>query len=175
MRTLKTFLLCALMLTASAAIAHDIRVDYDRTAEFYNYKTFMWIKGPELANPFINERIINAVNAELQARGLCLVTSNADLAISADTATSENNIFYAGLAGGWSWYHYWAPRPSITVVETFEPGTLVINMFDTQTRRMVWWATGTEVEKNHGHRNKTVEMMFEDFPPHLRIVVTETW
>jgi hypothetical protein len=172
MRTInKTLLLCALMLTVNLAIADEVRTDYDRTAEFYKYKTFMWINEPQPANPFLKEWIINAVNAELQAKGLRLVTSNADLAVSANTATCDKNkveTFYAGLAGGWSWYHYWTPEPSITVVETFDADTLVVDVSDTQTKRVVWWATGTETvsaEKSIKHLNKSVEKMFRAFPP----------
>jgi Domain of unknown function (DUF4136) len=178
MRTMKTFLLCALMLMAGLAIADHVRTDYDRGAEFFKYKTFMWIQEPQLANPLMNEQIINAVNAALEARGLCLVTSNADLAISVNTATCENNnseVFYAGLAGGWGWYHYWAPKPSITVIEPFDVDSLVIDLFDTQTKRVVWWGTGTEAEKNVKHLNKAVARMFENFPPRQKLVVAETW
>jgi hypothetical protein len=171
MRTMKTLLLCGLMLTASLAIADHVRTDYDRSAGFDRYKTFMWINEPQCASTLMNELIFNAVNAELQGRGLSLVTSDADLAVSVNTATSENGkseIFYASLAGGWGWYHYWAPKPSITVLETFEVGTLVLNLFDTQTKRVVWWATGTEAEKDVKHLNKTVKKMFENFPPPLK-------
>ena len=168
----RPLLLCALMLTASLAIARHVRTDYDRSAEFYKYTTFMWIKEPQLANSFLTEQIINAVNAELQARGLCLVTSNADLAISAHTLMDENpklKFFYADLAGGWNWYYYWTPTPSVTVLETFEVGTLVVDLFDTQTRRMVWWTSGTETvtektEKDLKNLNKKVEKMFRDLP-----------
>jgi len=175
MRTMKTLLLCGLMLTASLAIADYVRTDYDRSAEFDRYRTFMWIKEPECANPcanpLMNQLIFNAVNAELQGRGLSLVASDADLAISVTTATSDNNkseVFYAGLTGGWGWYHYWAPKPSITMIETFEVGTLVLNLFDTETQSVVWWATGTEAEKSVRHLNKTVRKMFENFPPRLK-------
>jgi hypothetical protein len=159
------------MLTASLATAdHHVRTDHDRSAEFYKYKTFMWTNEPQPANPFMKEWIINAVNAELQAKGLCLVTSNADLAVSATTATSDNHgseTFYAGLAGGWSWYHYWTPaEQSITVVEPLEVGTLVVEVSDTQTQRVVWWGTRTETVSNSvKHLNKAVEKMFMNFPP----------
>ena len=170
MRTMKTLLLCGLMLTASLAIADYVRTDYDRSAQFDRYRTFMWIKEPECANPLMNQLIFNAVNAELEGRGLSLVASDADLAISVTTATSGTNkseVFYAGLTGGWGWYHYWAPKPSITMIETFEVGTLVLNLFDTETQSVVWWATGTEAEKSVRHLNKTVRKMFENFPPRL--------
>ena len=171
MRTM-ALLLCALMLTSSVAIAHQVKTDYDRSAQFYKYTTFMWIKEPQLASFLTNEQIIEAVNAELQARGLYLVTSDADLAVSVHSATYENRqlkFFYADLAGGWGWYRYWRPIPSITVVEIFKVGTVVVDLFDTRTQRVVWWATGTDTvteraEKNVQHLNKAVERMFWNFP-----------
>src|SRR5215470_11263152 len=73
MKTMRTLLLCALMLTGSFAIAHHVRTDYDRSAGFCRYKTFMWIDQPQTPDhDFIKERIINAVNAQLQAKGLRL-------------------------------------------------------------------------------------------------------
>jgi hypothetical protein len=170
MRMIRTLTLCAVMLTARLAMAHDIRADYDRSAEFYKYKTFMWVHEPQPAIPLMNDRIIKAVNAELEGRGLRLVTSNADLAVSAHTAPPENHksdLFYAALAGGWSWYHYWVPEPSITVVEVFEDNTLVIDVIDTQTQHPVWWAAGNEIvcDKSVKHINRAVRKMFEFYPP----------
>ena len=137
MRTTKIFLLCVFMLAGSIAIADHIRADHDRSAPFYDYKTFMWIKEPQLANAWENEWIVNAVNNELRARGLCLVKSNADLAVSATTATCNpcsnlpSKAFYARLAGGWSWYQYWTPAEEfMTVVEPFEADALVVDVAD---------------------------------------------
>ena len=176
----KPLLLCALMLTASLAIAHHVKTDYDRSAEFYKYTTFMWNQEPNLANCVMNEHIINAVNAELQGKGLHLVTSNADLAVSANTAACDNpnlKAFYARLPGGWSWIYNWSPLPSITVVEAFEADTLLVQLFDTRTQCVVWWGAGTEIvseksEKNVKHLNKAIARMFENFPA-IRLVETE--
>jgi hypothetical protein len=117
----------------------------------------------------MNEWIVNAVNAELYAKGLCLVKNNADLAVSATTATGgghEEQTFYAGLAGGWSWYHYWTPsEPPMLVVEPFEGDTLVVEVSDTQTARVVWWGTATDtVSENIKRINKRVKKMFMNFP-----------
>jgi hypothetical protein len=174
---MRTLLLCTLMLTGSLAVADHVRTDYDRSAPFYTYKTFMWVQEPQHPNPWMNEWIINAVNSELEARGLCLVKDNADLAVSAYTATTvrchgtcDNGLtkpFYAGLAGGWSWYEYWTPaEPAIMVVETFDTDSLVVDVAETQTQRAVWWGIGTEAISNHvKHVNRRVEQMFLSFPP----------
>ena len=173
MRTMKIVLLCVLMLTGSIAIADHIRADHDRSAPFYDYKTFMWSKEPQLSNAWENEWIVNAVNHELQARGLCLVNSNADLVVSATPATCNpcSNVqsrgFNAPLAGGWSWYAYWTPaEESITVVEPFEADALVVELADVQRERVVWWGAATEaVSDSVKHINKRIEQMFYSFPP----------
>jgi hypothetical protein len=160
------------MLTGSIAIADHATTDYDRSAPFYNYRTFMWVKEPQLPNASQNEWIINAVNAELQAKGLCLVKSNADLAVSATTATCncsqvESKSFYAALAGGWSWYRYWTPaEASITVVEPFAGDALVVDVADIRAQRVVWWGAATETVSDHvKHINRRIAEMFVSFPP----------
>jgi len=180
MRTKGTLLLCALMLTASLAIADEIRRDHDRSAGFYRYKTFMWLDDPQFVHTWMNEWIIKAINDELQARGFCLVTSNADLVVSTATATitpcssgpgcietfpSKLEMFYAGLPGGWSWTYYWTPLPSKLVVEPFDLDSLVVYLSDTQANRVVWWGTATEALKDTNHLHRDIERMFEYFPP----------
>ena len=81
--------MCAFTLMASIAFAQEIKTDYDHTTDFSKYRTFMWIKEPKPENPLMKQRIIDAINAQLQSKGLRLVTTNADLGVSANTATKE--------------------------------------------------------------------------------------
>jgi len=171
-RILKLSILCALLMVASLAIAQDIKTDHNHSVDFAKYKTFTWIKEPKTGNPLMKERIVDAVNRELQAKGLRLVASGADLGISANTATKEEHTldsFYGGFPG-WRWHHYW---DGPVVVETYEVGTLVVDLFDTETKQVVWWATASDTisdkpEKNTEHLNKAVEKMFKDFPPRTK-------
>src|SRR5205085_11261798 len=98
---------------------------------FSKYKTFTWIKEPKTENPLMRQRIINAINTQMEATGLRLVSQDADLGISANTATKEEqtlNSFYDGF-GGWGWHRYCGP----VTVETYTVGTLVVDLFDTKT------------------------------------------
>jgi len=56
------------------------------------------------------------------------------------------------------------------VVDTYQVGTLVVDLFDTETKQVVWWSTASDTvsdkpEKNAKHLNEAVEKMFKDFPP----------
>jgi hypothetical protein len=173
-RIIKTSVLGVLLLTASLALAQDIKTDYNHTANFSRYRTFMWVKEPQPQNPLMKQRIMDAINAQLQLRELRLVNENADLAISANVATQERHTlqsFYDDFPG-WGWHRMWGPGPGYgtVVVDTYEVGTLVVDLFDTHNKDVVWWGSATATvsdkpEKNTKKLDKSVEKMFKDFPP----------
>jgi hypothetical protein len=159
------------MMTAGFLYAQDVKTDRDKHVDFSKYHTFTWIKEPKTENPLMKQRIIDAVNTQLAAAGLRLVESHADLGVAANTATRQEHTlqgFYDGFPGGWGWHRYWG-GPVMTYVDTYEVGTLVVDLFDTETKQVVWWASATDTisdkpEKNAEHLNKAVEKMFKDFP-----------
>jgi hypothetical protein len=161
------------MLTATLAFAQKVTTDYNKSAAFSTYKTFTWIKEPKTSNPLMRQRIIDSVNAALMAKGLRLTTGQADLGVAAHTATNEErslNTFYDGFGGGWRWGGFGGLGSATTTVTTYEVGTLVVDIFDTQTKEAVWRATATKTisdnpQKNEASLNKAVAKMFDKFPP----------
>jgi hypothetical protein len=156
------------------ALAQDVKTDYNHTVNLAKYRTFAWVKEPKTQNPLMKQRIVDAINAQLEARGMELVTDNADLGISANVATHERHTlqsFYDDFPG-WGWHRMWGPGPGVvtTTVDTYQVGTLVVDLFDTHTKQVVWWASamGTvsdKPEKNAKKLEKSVEKMFKEFPP----------
>jgi len=167
-RIIKFLIICVFVMVPLALIAQEIQTDYDHTTDFSKYKTFTWIKQPKTENPLMQQRIIDAVNTQLEAKGLQLVSSGADLGISANAATKEQqtlNSFYDGFHG-WGWHRYWGP----VTVDTYTVGTLVVDLFDMQTKQVRWWASASDTisdnpEKNAKKLNEAVEKMFKHFPP----------
>jgi len=167
-RILKILIICVFVMVPLALIAQDVQTDYDHTTDFSKYKTFTWIKQPKTENPLMQQRIIDAVNTQLETKGLRLVSTDADLGISANTATREEqtlNSFYDGFSG-WGWHRYWGP----VTVETYTVGTLVVDLFDMQTKQVKWWSAASDTisdkpEKNAKKLNEAVEKMFKHFPP----------
>jgi hypothetical protein len=54
--------------------------------------------------------------------------------------------------------------------QDFKEGTLVVNMYDAKTKRILWHGAveGTlsdKADKNEKNLNKAVAKMFKDFPP----------
>jgi hypothetical protein len=115
--------------------------------------------------------VIDEVNSALAAKGLKLVTSNADLGIAAHEATKEQhslNTFYDGFGGGWRWGGGFGT--ATTTVNNYQVGTLVVDMFDCKTKDAVWRATASKTlssnpQKNAESLNKAITDMFKKFPP----------
>ena len=162
------------ILSAAVAFAQKVTTDYKKSANFSTYKTYMWIKEPKTSDPLMRQRIVDDVNTGLTGRGLQLVTSNADLAIAAHTATKAERTletFYNGFGGGWRWGGGFGS--ATTSVQTYEVGTLVVDIFDARTKQALWRGTSSKTlsdnpQKNADNLNKAVEKMFKNFPPSSR-------
>src|ERR1700683_32044 len=93
------------MLFATATFAQQVKTDYDRNANFSQYKTYSWEK-VQTQDPLWVDRIKEAVNAALTAKGLAPVESGGDVAIVAIEMTKDQrtlNTFYDGFGSGWGW------------------------------------------------------------------------
>src|ERR1700676_5813790 len=93
------------LLFASASFAQQVKTDYDRSADFSQYKTYSWEK-VQTQDPLLVDRIKEAVNADLTAKGLTPVDSGGDVAIVAMEMTQNHqslNTYYDGSGGGWRW------------------------------------------------------------------------
>src|SRR5262245_21508993 len=144
-----------ILFAATVAFAHKVRVDYDHSVNFAKYRTFMWVEKPQSENPIMDDRIVNAVNAQLSAKGLEPVTSGADLSVSASSSIEEKqivNTFYDGwgFGGGWGWGWGWGgPGWATTYVDTYLEGTTVVELADTTSEKVIWRgiATGSVSDK----------------------------
>jgi Domain of unknown function (DUF4136) len=158
-----------LLATCGRVTAQQVTRDYDHHANFEQYHTFVWIRQPNMSNPLAKQRVIAAVNNALTAKGWQLVTSNADVGIVANGAIRQQqtlDTFYNGFPGWrWDW-----DGMSTTLVNTYDVGTLVVDLFDAHTRQAIWRGTAKDTlsdkpEKNADKIDKAVDKMFKDFPP----------
>lgn len=161
----------AIALVGCASFGHNVHTDYDAAANFGQYKTFMWIKEPKAMNPLVSQRVVDDVDAALEAKGLRRVDRDADLGVVAHVATREErtlSTFYDHFGGGWRWRHGFG---TATTRETiYEVGTLVVDLFDGRTKEAVWRGTSSKTlsdnpQKNAESLNRNIARMFRDFPP----------
>jgi hypothetical protein len=169
------FVLMALVLLfAGKSWAGDVKTDYDRNANFGNYKTYSWEK-VKTQDPLVADRIKNAVNAALAAKGWTQVDSGGDISIVAMEITKKQqslNTFYDGFGGGWGWRGFGGGGfgEATTTTETYKVGALVVDLFDTKTKQLVWRGNSSDTLSNNSDKNiknmdKDVQKMFKQFPP----------
>jgi hypothetical protein len=117
------------------------------------------------------DRIKEAVDSALAAKGWRRVESGADISIMAMEMTNEHrtlNTYYDNFGGGWGWGGWFGT--STTTENTYTVGTLVVDFFDSNTKMLVWRgsASGTlsaKSDRNIRKLDKAVQKMFEHFPP----------
>jgi hypothetical protein len=163
-----------MFLFAGTSSAQQVKTDYDREANFGQYKTYSW-EHVNTRDPLFVDRIKNSVNAALAAKGLTQVDSGGDVSIVAVEITRNQqtlNTFYDGLGGGWGWRRFGGGGfgEATTTTETYKVGTLVVDLFDTKTKKLLWRGTSSDTLSNNSDKNiknldKGVEKMFKQFPP----------
>lgn len=132
-------------LSSGVAQAQKTSAAYDKNVDFTNFKTFAFDKAGA-RNPFVNTMIVEAIERELTSRGLTKVESDPDLNVVYLAATGPNlqvasvpfyqvvNPAYSGMVGSASMAMW-----DVTT------GTLVIDLFDRKTDRVVFRGTINEV------------------------------
>jgi hypothetical protein len=164
-------LITALSITAGLCLA-ELKTDYDHSVNFANYHTYSWLK-VSAGNSLWADRIKNDVNNGLMAKGWREVPSGGDASVSAFGATKEQptlNTFYDGFGGGWGWRGFGGMGMATTTMEETPEGTLVVDIFDSQSKKLIFRAVDTKslsgnAEKNADKLAKQVQDMFRKFPP----------
>src|SRR4029450_825847 len=69
----------AALALGGCASSMKVSTDYDRAANFSSFKTYSWRPGTPLPNPLNAERLVNAIDANLKAKGFTKVDSGGDV------------------------------------------------------------------------------------------------
>jgi len=97
--------IATLFVFITASFADQVKTDFDHSANFAQYKTYSWEK-IQTKDPLMVDRIKDAVNASLTARGWTQVDSGGDVSVVAMEITRNQqtlNTFYDGFGGSWRW------------------------------------------------------------------------
>ena len=167
-------LIGVMFLFAAKSSAQQVKTDYDRSANFVQYKTYSW-EQVKTKDALDVDRVKSAVNAALAAKGWSQVDSGGDVSIIAVETTQEQqslNTFYDGFGGGWGWRRFGGGGfgEATTTTETYTVGTLVVDLFDAKTKTLLWRGSSSDTLSNNSDKNiknldKGVEKMFKQFPP----------
>lgn len=173
-RTCSALIGLAVLLVGVAAAT--IITDYDRKANFSNYKTYSW-ESVETANAMWDQRVKDTIDSQLAAKGLKEVESGGDLVVHAVGITrlgQDVHVNASGWGGGFGPWGGWGGGPAFgdanATKSTYAIGTLIIEISDPNSQRMVWWGLSdqtlpTNSDKAVKNLDKDVAKMFKKFPP----------
>jgi hypothetical protein len=144
-----------LLALAGCATGPQVRTDYDRSADFTQYRSFAFASplGTDRAGyqTIVSQHLKAATQRELEARGLrrddaapqLLVNFNAQLSDKVRVTTVPGPAwgmgygrgyygYRAGLYSAWPWYR------DETIVTPYQEGTLNIDVVDAARKQLVW-------------------------------------
>ncbi|MFB9056146.1 DUF4136 domain-containing protein [Mariniflexile ostreae] len=169
--------LLVILFVVSSCSSVRVAADYDKKANFNDYKTFAFYKtGIDKAeiSDLDKRRILRAIEAELLAKGLSK-SENPDLLVSLFTKSHQRVDVYnnAWGYGGWGWggYSPWGwgynMQPSVS---TSAEGTLYIDLIDASKKELVWQGMGSgyltqNMEKKDDRIKEFVTKIMERYPP----------
>jgi uncharacterized protein DUF4136 len=173
MKNRLAYLIPAAAVFACIAMAATLSTDYDHKADFGRYHTYSWM-GVKAGNSLWQDRITQAVDGQLAAKGWTKVASGGDAAVSAFGRTTEQETletFYDGFPG-WGWRRGWGGGMGMATTDVVpeKVGNLTVDVFDGSTKQLIWRGQASEVlsskpDKNDKKLEHTVDDMFKKFPP----------
>src|SRR5438552_8427428 len=160
---------------ATVSFAQQVKADYDHNANFGQYKTYSWEK-VQSKDPLMVDRIKEAVNRALAAKGWTQVDSGGDVCVMAIEITQNQqtlNTFYDGFGGGRRWGGFGGFGDATTTTQTYQVGSLVVDLFDAKSKNLLWRGTSSDTRSNNADKNtknldKVVQKMFAHFPPEAK-------
>jgi hypothetical protein len=164
-----------LVVCASACTKFDIKVDRDPAYDVARKTTWDWVPikllGPidqRLPDPYLGKRLVATVAATLASKGYNESPNDPDLWVNyrllTDTRTDLDAVPAYGL-GWWSNVHAdW---------DTYERGSLVLDVIDVKTRALVWRGIASarllshaSFEKRSERTQEVARKLLESFPNH---------
>jgi hypothetical protein len=161
------------VLLGTITLAQNITYDFDRTANFARFKTYAWVPGLATLDEINHNRVVNAVNTQLSAKRLTMVSRLAqpDLFV-AYHATFDRDLQITGFSSGWGPYRVGLNRTGVARAEEILTGTLAVDMVDSRTNTIVWRGTASkdvDTQANPSKRERNIaraaERLFKNYPP----------
>lgn len=175
------------ILAACGCSSLSVSYDYDTAADFSQYKTYAWLESkgkgpsdPRIDNDLLDGRVRRSVDAELALKGLTKAPeTEADLLVGYHVTLEEkievstvDSTYGYGRGPGWRYgYGGWYGAPE-TRAYHYDEGTLLLDLVDRKTERLVWRGSATdrvELELHPEEREEglraAVKAMLAGFPP----------
>jgi len=174
-------LMAALVVAGTGCSSITVNHDFDSTANFGMYKTYGWLLEPVAAvgdaraaqqmNTLLDKRIRTAVDQQLAAKGMMLVTEDPDAQV----------VYHLGIdkeidVQSWGYtyprYPYGAWHGGRVDVYEYNVGTLIVDIIDAKSDQLIWRGTATKVidesataGEREANLNEVIAKILVGYPP----------
>lgn len=172
------------VIAAAGCAGQHVSTDYSPTIDFGGFHSFTLVTQPDSGGQqLLDDRVARAVQGQLTAKGLTLTDrAKASLYVGYGVVDhTHTRVYTAGTGWGWGagrgWrYHRWGVAWPVMMqrdVETYTDGTVVVNLVDAKTKRVVWRGEVADVlnlpvgDPAEATRqiDSAVAKMFASYPP----------
>jgi Domain of unknown function (DUF4136) len=148
--------LVVLLIAAAVSVsAMDIYVDFDRSGRFSWYKSYAYVETEATSleghNDLMHSRIKTAILNQLSQGRMTEDNDDPDLYVtyhagSQSAIKADPVSFGVGFGGGWARDPYWGGVGVSTArTSTYEQGTLIIDIWEAETKKLVWRGVAVDV------------------------------
>jgi uncharacterized protein DUF4136 len=174
-RTKLTKLGIALVLALVACTltrAQEVTTNSMPGTDFSKYHSYKWVTIEDATQPnqILDAQIKASIDSQLAAKGLTKTDAdNADLYIGYQASIDQQKQWNAyGMGGG----PRWGGGMGTATSSTINVGTLVLDMYDPSTKKLVWTGRATKTlepgnsqEKKQKNLDKAMQKLLKNFPP----------
>ncbi len=176
MKLLRTLITASVVMLPALVSAQDVKIDFDKAYDFSMVKTYSIAIGTTWGNDLSQRRVLTEIDEAIAAKGWKKVDAGkADVTVvlhGASQTKRSANTFYSG-TGGYGGYRYGGfggTATASTVVNEYQVGALVVDIFDTKSKNLVFRGTAEDEisdnpEKNAKRLEKASTKLFKNFPP----------
>lgn len=176
--------LVLLLTGATGALAQDVRYNYDKSADFSQFKTYKWVvlKDAAKLSELVDKQIKEAIDAELAKKGMTKTDSDsADLYLGYQAGVAKEKEFTSydtgwgygpGYRGGW-----YGGGGGMTTGQTTTIliGQLAVDFYATSPKTLIWRGLASKTldpeakpEKQQKNLAKAVAKLLKNFPPPVK-------
>ncbi|MGH9761707.1 MAG: DUF4136 domain-containing protein [Blastocatellia bacterium] len=164
----------SLLAFCRVSMAQDVSYNFVPGTDFSKYKTYRWVDVPggKHPNQILDGQIVQAIDSQLNAKGLAKTDGDtADLYVDYQVAVDKQQQWNS-YSSGYGWY--WGGMTT-TSSSNIYVGTLVLDIYDAQAKRLIWRGDATKTLKPDRNQQKVVAniqkgiaKLLKNYPPRAK-------
>jgi hypothetical protein len=160
-----------LFFVIACAYGQDIHYNYDRGANFTNYKTYQWvdIPGGNTPDQLVDQAIRRAIDEQLAQKGLDKMEEDADLSVAYVAIVHEGNSVDFSIVGTPGWSEAVSAKGKTSTIPV---GTVTVILYDSEREQLIWRGDASKTlnlkkdpDKNYKNMQKAMSKLFRNYPP----------